>query len=99
MSQIDLAGIKPLVSLSEGDGGHDDVLTGFIDAAEASFKAYLRRDLDAEFPEGWPADLLQALRLQVADWYEQTFGSSGARLDEMHPSVKRLLAPHRSFGG
>lgn len=99
MSPIGLADVKPLVSLSEGDEGHDDLLTGFISGAAAKFKSYLRRDLDVDFPDGWPEDLLLALSLQVADLYEQQFGDADPRDGDMHPAVKGMLAPYRNFGG
>jgi len=99
VSQILVADIKPLVSLSQGDTGHDTLLTGYIASAEAMFARHLRRDLDAEFPGGWPADILQALRVQISHWYDQSFGGSMAGTNAMHQGVKDLLAPHRNLGG
>lgn len=99
MTQILVADMKPLVSLSQGDTGHDTLLAGSIASAEAMFAMYLRRDLDTEFPDGWPADLLQALKVQVSYWYDQSFGGSGSETNTMHQGVKDLLAPHRNLGG
>lgn len=99
MTQISAAEMRPLVSLSETDDGHDTILSGFVTSAEAMFASYLRRDLDTEFPDGWPADLVQALRLQVSDWYEQFFGDADGSQSEMHQGVKARLAPHRNLGG
>lgn len=99
MTQISAADMRPLVSLSEEDTGHDTILAGFIASAEVMFAKHLRRDLDADFSDGWPADMLQALRLQVSHWYEQSFGDTDASRDEMHQGVKSILAPYRNFGG
>ncbi len=76
----------------------DGLITGYIAAAEARIVAHLRRDLDAEFPAGWPDDILQALRFLVAHYYlNREATARNGDVIEMALGVDDLLAPWRDL--
>ena len=61
--------------------------------------AHLRRDLDAEFPAGWPAPVLQAVRLMVAHYYANREAVViGSAATELPLGAERMLAPWRDLG-
>ena len=94
MSQIASADVKPHLSLSKWDFGDDDRLKGYIAAAEAFILNYVRQDLNANYPDGWPEDIKQAIKILVAVFYEDPAGLSN---ENMPAFAKLLLAPHRDF--
>lgn len=77
----------------------DDVLIqGYIDAARGHVTDHLRRDLDAEFPSGWPVQINQAVLMLVAHWYAHREAVSGTgEMGEIPLAVRALLAPHRDL--
>lgn len=98
MSQLTPAAVKPHLALPAGDTGDDALIQDYIDSAEAHVVAYTRRDLDAEFPGGWPADILQPVRLLVGHFYLNREAVSSGQMVEIPLGVKALLAPHRDLG-
>lgn len=98
MTQISAADMKLHLSVPAGDTGNDGLIDGYIGAAESFVARHLRRDMGADFPDGWPPEALQAVRLLVADWYENREPvASGGRV-ELPMGVKMLLAPLRDLG-
>lgn len=99
MSQLSPAGMKPHLSLPAGDTGADQQIQDYIDAAEAWVAQHLRRDLDAEFPGGWPAPIIQAVRLLVGHWYANPEATSpGGKLSQAPFGVSAMLAGYRDLG-
>lgn len=74
----------------------DALIEGYSKAAEGWVQSYLRRDLDAEFPDEWPFSCRQALLVIVAEFYDFR-GSAGAIGLEADPRVTSLLGPFRSL--
>ncbi|WP_299686696.1 head-tail connector protein [uncultured Tateyamaria sp.] len=98
MSQLIPADVKPQCNVALNHNGDDVLLQSYIDAAEAHVVRYVRRDLDSEFPSGWPADILQAVRLLVAHYYRfREAAVIAATASEVPMGVKALLEPHRNF--
>ena len=98
MPQIDAAAMKKHLIIDPTFTDHDQLIDGFIAAAEAMFVKYLRRDLDTEFPSGWEAPLVQALKLQVAQMYAQRgFEEESGTEDGMSKMVRDWLSVYRSF--
>lgn len=99
MSQISTADMKLHLSVSPDDTGNDGIIQGYISAAEIWVAQYLRRDLVAEFENGWPEPILQAVRLMVAMWYHNREGvSEGGVVSEVPFGVKDMLASYRDMG-
>lgn len=99
MTQISPAAMKPHLSLAAGDTGADTQIQEYIDAAEAWVVKHLRRDLDVEFPGGWPAPILQAVRMLVAHWFVNPEASApGSGLAQTPFGVAALLAGYRDLG-
>ena len=76
----------------------DALLQGYLTAAEEWVAAYLRRDMSAAFPDGWPAPVQQAVKLMVARFYEHRIddADAGAPL-VVQSGLKDMLAPYRAF--
>lgn len=98
MSQLTPAAIKPHLALAAGDTGDDPLIQGYIDAAEVWVGKHLRRDLDNEFPGGWPPPILQAVRLLVGHWYMHREAVTQGQLAEVPFGVAQMLAPYRDLG-
>ena len=98
MTQIALENMKVHLGVPEDDLGHDSLITGYMDAAEDHVLRHLWRDLDEEFPEGWPSSVLQAIRLLVAHWYVNREAVAPGVMAEVPYGVKAMLAPYREFG-
>lgn len=93
---VDLAQIKAQVQAEESTA--DDVLlSAYLASAIAFVDAHLRRDLEADFRDGWPAPMDQAVRLIVGHWY-----SHRSAVDKSAAAVpfgvKDMLAPYRNLG-
>lgn len=100
MSQFSPADIKPACSVASDFTDHDQMLQDFIDAAETHVAKYVRRDLDAEFPDGWPPNILQVVRMLVAHFYTNREAVLvGASSAEIPFSVTDLLAGERNLAG
>ncbi len=98
MSQLAPAAIKPHLAIAAGDTGDDQLIQDYIDAAEAWVIKHLRRDLDAEFSGGWPAPILQAVRLLVAHWYTHRETVAVGAMVEIPFGTAQMLAPYRDLG-
>lgn len=98
MSQLSPADIKPHLALPAGDTGDDLLIQDYINAAEAHVVAYTRRDLDTEFPSGWPAPVLQAVRFLVGHFYANREAVAATGRSEVPLGVKAMLAPWRDLG-
>ncbi|MCG7626049.1 head-tail connector protein [Epibacterium sp. Ofav1-8] len=98
MTQIALENMKLHLGVPADDPGHDLLIAGYVDAAEDHVLRHLRRDLDEEFPEGWPPSVLQAIRLLVAHWYSNREAVAPGVMAEVPYGVKAMLAPYREFG-
>lgn len=98
MTQLAPADLKPHLGLAVADTGDDALIQGYIDAAEAHVVKHLRRDLDTEFPGGWPAPILQAVRFLVAHFHTNREAVSATAAQAVPLSVKALLAPWRDLG-
>lgn len=96
MSGVDLAILKAHVSAT--DFTDDDVLLQrYLDASEAQIAAYLRRDLDSEFLDGWPEPVQQAVLLLAAIYYERGDAVTDMQGEGMPAMVKSLLASFRDL--
>ena len=95
-SAVDLAEIKAHLRVDHDD--EDSLIESYLSAAQAHVRRYLRRDLDTEFPDGWPFEADQAVRLLTCQWYENrsatVYGGVGAALPF---GVKDLLSGLRSL--
>lgn len=90
-SAVDLAGIKAHLRVDHED--EDTLIQGYLSAALAHVVRYLRRDLDAEFPSGWPFEAEQAVRMLTCHWYEHREPTTdGGVVSGMPPAVKDLLS-------
>ncbi|SFR40517.1 uncharacterized phage protein (possible DNA packaging) [Yoonia tamlensis] len=90
-SAVNLADIKAHLRVDHAD--EDTVIGRYLSAAQAYVSRYLRRDLDTEFPDGWPFEADQAVRLLTCHWYEHreptADGGAGSALPH---AVKDLLS-------
>ncbi|MBY6138531.1 head-tail connector protein [Leisingera daeponensis] len=98
MTQISAADMKLHLSIPAADSGNDGLIEGYIGAAESFVARHLRRDMEVDFPGGWPPDALQAVRLLVADWYENREPVTSGGQVELPMGVRMLLAPLRDLG-
>ena len=91
---VTLSEIKEHVVVGADESHDDALLERFIAAAKGRVADHLRRDLDAEFPGGWPDQINQAVSFMVAHWYanREAIGSG-----EMLLAVKDILAPWRDL--
>ena len=98
MSQVSLATAKQHCAVSPDFVGHDTLLQGYIDAAEAHVLQHVRRDLDTEFPTGWPSDIIQAVLMIVGHFYANREAVAvGTIAGNVPMSAKMLLEPHRDY--
>lgn len=98
MSQLSPAELKPHLSLADEFVGDDTRIQGLIDAAETRIINHLRRDLNAEYPGGWPADIKHAVKVYVA--YLDAEREPDEAIDMKHGlpvMVAELVASYRSF--
>lgn len=99
MSQISVADMKPHLNVAADDAESDGIIGNYIEAAEDMVAKYVRRDLNAEFPAGWPAAILQAVRLLVAHYYENREAvTAGPKASVLPFGVEALLAAERDLG-
>jgi Phage gp6-like head-tail connector protein len=68
-SLVDLDDVKDQLSIEHDVVDYDSMLERFLAAAKSKVMAYVRRDLDAEFPTAWPDHADQAVRMLVAHWF------------------------------
>ncbi|TRD21906.1 head-tail connector protein [Palleronia caenipelagi] len=100
MSQLTPADLKPHLMLASDYAGDDVRLQNLIDAAEARVKRYVRRDLDAEYPQGWPQDILHAVKVVVAFLDQNREPGEGYHAKHGLPEmVADLLADARNLAG
>lgn len=98
MPQLNLETVKSHLVIDADVVDDDDLLLDNIAAAEMHIQNATRRDLNAEFPDGWPAPLTQAAKMLVAHFYTNREASVvGIKLDELPLGVSALIAPYRSF--
>lgn len=98
MTQFTPADLREHLSLMASDASADGILADYIAAAEAYVTGYTRRDLDAEFPGGWPAPCLQAVRLMVGHWFLFREATTQGEVSRPIPfGVTALLAPYRDL--
>lgn len=96
MTRIPLDEIKR--HCQAADYSDDDVLLGELQAtAEDYVLGYVRRDLDTEFPEGWPKNCTGAVKALVAFWYENRDAVDAGAWSGVRQSVADMLAAERSF--
>jgi hypothetical protein len=98
MTQLSPAAIKPHLAIAAGDTGDDALIADYIAAAEGHVVKHTRRDLDTEFPDGWPAPILQAVRLLVAHWYAHREAVALGQAAKVPFGVDAMLAPWRDLG-
>lgn len=80
------------------DFSDDDALLGDLALTAVDYvKGHVRRDLDDEFPGGWPKDIEGAALQLVAFWYLYRDVSDGPAWHAMRKSVADMLAPHRDL--
>lgn len=92
---VTLAEIKDHVS-APLSGADDSQLQGYLDAAGVWVEAYLRRDLDTDFPDGWPPPVGMAIMLMVAHWYDNR-GAAGEDMTEIAFGARKMLNPYRDL--
>lgn len=95
MSELQLAEIKAhLIVEHDGD---DALIQSYIDRAESHVAKHLRRDMAVDFPDGWPADIKQAVCLIVASFYanREQGGESGS--SGIPFGARDLLSYYRNF--
>jgi uncharacterized phage protein (predicted DNA packaging) len=95
VSHVSLAEVKPHVVVEHDD--HDGLLQSYIDTAEIQIGNILRRDMDADFPTGWPEPLKHAVRLLVASFYLNRETGGDPESSGVPFGVADLLAPYRAF--
>lgn len=98
MSGIPLEVIKRHCQADDFDD--DDALLAELQVnAEGYVAGYVRRDLDTEFPDGWPEkDFGGSVKMLVAFWYENRSGTdAGAGWDNVRKAVGDMLAPMRDL--
>lgn len=96
MSDQPLALMKQHIVVEDNFDDDDALIQGYIDAAEALVVRYVRADLSALHPTGWPEDIRQAVRMIVALFYDNRQASEDFETGMPMPA-KVLLADHRSF--
>ena len=97
MAQLSPADLKPHLSIPVDYVGDDALITDYIASAEAMIARHVRRDLDTEFPGGWPGDALQALRVQVAHlWMHRGDDATDTGIAN---AAARILQPLRNLAG
>ncbi|MDO6505007.1 head-tail connector protein [Shimia thalassica] len=90
-----LAEVKPHLAVEHDE--HDDLIQGYIDQAEAHVGAYLRRDMAADFPDGWPEGVKGAVRLMVASFFHYREAGAESGGDGVPTMAREMLAPYRCF--
>ncbi|WP_339112906.1 head-tail connector protein [Thioclava sp. GXIMD2076] len=88
---VDLADVKSFCQIDFTD--RDVEIQGHLSTALTFVADYLRRDMDADYPDGWPDPCKQSVRLLVWHWL---FGKAEADVG-MPPTVKSLLAQYRDL--
>lgn len=96
MTRIPLDEIKRHCQ-ADGYDDDDQLLTDLTEAAEDYVLGYVRRDLDNEFPDGWPDKCKGAVKFLVAFWYESRDAIDTSRWSAVRNAVKDMLANERSF--
>jgi uncharacterized phage protein (predicted DNA packaging) len=91
-SLVDLNDVKDQLSIERNTGDFDDLLGRYLAAAKSKVIAHVRRDLDAEFSDGWPDHADQAVRMLVAHWFDvRETASTGGAVSEVPFGFLSLL--------
>ncbi|WP_306150639.1 head-tail connector protein [Roseovarius sp. MMSF_3281] len=92
MSIVELGQVKQHLVIEHDDD--DQLLQGYIDAAEGFVGDYLRRDLGADYPQGLPAPVVSSVMILAARYYADR---EAAEMDDLPASIKMMLANYRVF--
>lgn len=96
MSLLTLATVKE--HLIVGHSRDDTLIQGYMDAARAYAGSYLRRDLDADFPDGLPADMEVAILKHVYSmYYARDLGHDDSPIRCQPGSYAGHMAHYRVF--
>ncbi|PWL19261.1 DNA-packaging protein [Falsochrobactrum shanghaiense] len=98
MSIVDLAVMKAELGII--DDADDNLIASKIDAAQAHLEALLGFEIEVKFPDGAPADLVAAVKMLAAGWYENResalVGLSGM---EVPHGVWEIVNNRRNYWG
>lgn len=80
------------------DAIDDELITSKVGAAEAHLARVLGFDMEAEYPDGVPADLKEAIRLLAAHWYENREATvAGISISTVPLSVEEIVRERRRY--
>ncbi|MBC2884327.1 phage gp6-like head-tail connector protein [Ochrobactrum sp. CM-21-5] len=68
MAIVDLAAMKAELGIT--DSVDDALISSKIAAAQAHLEALLGFEIEPQYPDGAPADLIGAVKMLAAGWYE-----------------------------
>lgn len=80
------------------DGGDNDAtLTVLAESAEQQVLNHVRRDLTADYPEGWPNPCTAAVLLLTAQMFDHRDAQQMDGPAVLPNTVRALLAPYRDL--
>lgn len=98
MSIVSLAVMK--AELGVIDDTDDDLISSKIDAAQAHLEALLGFNIEERYPTAVPADLLAAVKMLAAGWYENRESSLvGVSGMETPHGVWEIVNNRRNYWG
>ncbi|MCA0257136.1 MAG: head-tail connector protein [Proteobacteria bacterium] len=96
MSIVSLEDMKAHLNII--DAIDDALIVKKIDAAEAHLCRVLGFSMEAEYPEGVPEDLKEAVRQLAAHWYENREATSaGVSISTVPLSVEEIVRERRVY--
>ncbi|GHC66658.1 head-tail connector protein [Limoniibacter endophyticus] len=98
MAIVDLAEMKAELGIT--DSVDDALISSKIDAAQAHLSALLGFEIEEKFPDGAPADLVGAVKMLAAGWYENRESSLvGVSGMETPHGVWEIVSNRRNYWG
>ena len=98
MAIVDLAAMKAELGIT--DSVDDALILSKIDVAQAHLEALLGFEIEPRYPDGAPADLVGAVKMLAAGWYENRestlVGVSGM---ETPHGVWEIVTNRRNYWG
>ena len=96
MPIVNLADMKAELGIL--DGADDGLIADKIEAAQAWLEQFLGYEIAAEFPDGAPADLVMAVKMQAAHLYENREATAAGISLQLAPNgVDDVIRNRRAY--
>ncbi len=96
MAIVDLDAMKQHLGVT--DDADDTLIEGKIDAAQRWIESNLGYAIEAEFPDEVPADIVEAIKMQAAHFYENREAvTAGVTLQTTLASVDDVIRNRRAY--